>query len=243
MDEMTILFFSFVVCGGLIIYFIDHYWKESKQRVKRRLKAEAWEEERAKKAIVALQIIDGVFTRICDSWSPPEGRMDIVLHRYASEQQILWAHQQWPADWDMHVDSCDIWVANDCLYLLEPKESILRRAQSLPQLYDTTDKAAKNIINRAIPLGNIHYYKLKGEMVRTTHIVGGGNATYTGVTVNGIGFGEVKRDPMVVLPSTYDHRYIVFYYKNAEGEPLQTIYFGADSLDALIRTIPQFERQ
>lgn len=165
---------------------------------------------------------------------------NIIRSRNANELEKL--KNILPDEWTNCSDRFECWTKDNALYIILPKDDALTKARHAPAAYNTQEKICSAFAHWAIPFDNIHYYKVVGNVFQTEKVVGGGNASYTGVSVNGIGFGELKHDPVITRSEIKDSRYVVLYYRDNAESPLQTIYFCYDSLDTLIRLIPQFEK-
>lgn len=179
---------------------------------------------------------------LCQEWQRPDHSLTVDLLAVNSEKELQSLQQQLPEQWCAWPTTCSCWVNNSILYILETFDSCVSKAKLSPDLYATLEMAQDRIKHISIPLDATHYYKAKGDIIRSQRTVVHENTSYSGISVNGISFGEVKTTPALTLSKILDMRYIVLYYQVHDKDELQSLYFGYDSLDSLIRIIPQHER-
>ncbi len=198
--------------------------------------------ERQNEYDLVAPMIASFYSSLMNTWCDPKIKLTAKVIRAKNASELEKIKEVLPDEWSTWADICDCWIGENKLYILLPLSQALATAYESPFAYNTKDKICNGFPHWAIPFENIHYYKAVGDVLHTEKIVGGGNVSYTGVSVNGIGFGEIKHDPITTLSELHDSRYIVLYYRNDAESPLQTIYFCYDSLDALVRLIPQYEK-
>lgn len=182
------------------------------------------------------------YAEICENWHRPDDPLSADRLRFQTEADLQHAQATLPNEWFMWADNCDCWLCNEMLYFLEQFSSIKESAENFPEQFDTEEKIESSLFHISIPLENIHYFKENGELIRSQRTVLPASTSYTGVSVNGIGFGDVTHTPEVTVPRLLDSRYVTLYYRIEGKSALQTLYFGHDSLETLIRLIPQFEK-
>ena len=107
----------------------------------------------------------------------------------------------------------------------------------MPNYFNTEDDSLRNVWRKYIPFSNILFFTVIGDVSHTS-TVSGGDATYHGVNVNGIGFGEWKVDPIQIQHKDHDNRMVALIYKDY-GEEC-SLFFPIDSLPKLRTLIPQF---
>lgn len=198
--------------------------------------------EREREYNLVIPMIDEFYAAILATWQMPSNTLIAGVIRAKSANDLGSLKEILPNEWTTWADDCNCWTAEDTLYIVLPQSEALAKAKNTPAAYNTEEKICSAFPHWAIPFDCIRYYKAVGDVIQTERIVGGGNVSYTGVSVNGIGFGELKHDPVISAPEIQDDRYIVLYYQEDAEKPLQTIYFCYDALNTLIRLIPQFER-
>lgn len=199
------------------------------------------EELREQRYTAVAPIVEDFYSSILSKWEDADHKMTVDVIRAKSADELSRLQAILPNEWPTWADSCDCWIKNNVLFILLPRNQALENAHNTPEVYASVDKISENIPHWAIPLDRIHHYIAMGELIRTEKVIGG-DVSYTGVSVNGIEFGEIKQDPAIKVPEIYDSRYVVLYYQDHKDCPLQTIYFCYDSLDTLIRLIPQYQR-
>lgn len=249
MGALGTLLLTIVLVAG--VYFCIHYFgeKHSREDINKILeeydaRKKAEENVRMRQYTDSVEIhLNDFYSSMIVQWNKPQNPLTVDILRYKSEKEIAHAQSSIPNEWFLFADSCDCWIFNDTLCILEQMEVASEKAKSYPESFDSTDKIGENIIHISIPLPNIHYFKSNGMLTRSERTVVPGSVSYTGVSVNGIGFGEVKHTPELTVPDLKDSRYITLYYHVEETDELQALYLGYDSLDTLIRVFPQFEKQ
>ena len=243
--EIVLTILLTIIVYGMINFLGQRHANKEKKKILDDFvaKQEIIKQERLEKyGAIAEKPLHDFYTSISDSWKKPETAMYADLLIYASEQEIQKAQIMQPDNWFNWKKECFCWKSDDTLYILQTLPSIESNAKESPDLYSTEDRISKQVSHIAIPLGNIHHFIQKGQLTRSTRTVVNGGVSYTGVNVNGIGFGEVTHTPSIDVPDIKDSRYIILYYRVSGKNELQTLYFGADSLDTLIRIIPEYER-
>lgn len=237
-----------------IILLFLFYWGIRKlgskisQKQTEKIFAEYEERERQRdidlqhKFTLVAPMIESFYTTLMSEYPKPDCILSVNIIRARNTNDLETLKNNLPDEWSTCTDHFDCWIKDDVLYIILPKDEALAKARNTPAAYDTDEKICNAFRHWAIPFDSILYYKAVGEVIQTERIVGGGNISYTGVSVNGIGFGELKHDPVITAPEIHDDRYVVLYYQEDAEKPLQTIYFCYDALDTLIRLIPQFER-
>lgn len=91
---------------------------------------------------------------------------------------------------------------------------------------------------KGIALSDIQYIRTGGRVFDSVSQVSGGSGGYLGVSVGGIGFGELKYKPAVYKTETHDSRTVDLYFTNNGGE-VERIPFTHGSLEALLKVIPE----
>lgn len=182
------------------------------------------------------------YTNLYTEWRKPNQATVVTLLRFRAQSDLNHAQVTLPDEWMLWSDSCLCWANCNTLYLLMDKDRAIEQAKQRPAHYGNMDMIATQVPHKAIPFENIHYYKVCGELFQYTETLHTGGMSYSGASVNGIGFGEVSYTPPVTAQKKNDKRYIVLYYQEENQAELQTLYFPYDALDTLIRVIPQFEK-
>lgn len=246
MDAVITLFlvFAFVIAGALLLIFVSGTLMKHSQN-----KLESCRKEvdflNAQRELRYLNDIEPILIQthqaLCAKWHRPAHFLTVDILAVNSEKELYALQQQLPEQWCAWPTVCSCWVNDNILYILETFDSSVSKARLSPDLYVTLETAQEQIQHIAIPLTSIYYYKAKGDIIRSQKTVVPESTSYSGVSVNGIGFGEVKTTPALTLPEIRDTRYIVLYYRVRGKEELQTLYFRYDSLDTLVRIIPQYE--
>lgn len=198
--------------------------------------------ERQKEYDLVAPMIESFYSSLMNTWHEPEIKLSAKVIRAKNASDLASIKEILPDEWSTWADNCDCWIGENTLYILLPLRQALAMAHESPFAYNTKDKICNSFPHWAIPFENIHYYQAAGDVLHTEKIVGGGNISYTGVSVNGIGFGEIKHDPITTSSELHDSRYVVLYYRDDAAHPMQTIYLCYDSLDTLVRLIPQYEK-
>ena len=198
--------------------------------------------ERERDYDLVAPLVENFYSSILTERKTSNNMFSVKVIRAKTANDLEKVKEILPDEWTSCADDCECWVKDDVLYILLPKSQALVNAHNTPTAYNTEEKICSAVPHWVIPFGNIHYYKVVGNVFHTKKVVGGGNVSYTGVSVNGIGFGELKHDPVITMSEINDSRYVVLYYRDNAESPLQTVYFCYDSLDTLIRLIPQFEK-
>lgn len=198
--------------------------------------------EREREYALVDPLVENFYSSILTEWKKSNDILSVKVIRAKTANDLEKVKEILPDEWTSWADDCDCWIKDDVLYILLSQRQALTNARSTPTAYNTEEKIRSSFPHWAIPFDNIHYYKVVGNVFQTEKVVGGGNASYTGVSVNGIGFGELQHDPVITMSEINDSRYVVLYYRDNAESPLQTVYFCYDSLDTLIRLIPQFEK-
>ena len=183
------------------------------------------------------------YNRLIREWQMPDKPLVVELLRFKSEEEIKHFQVQLPDEWFRWADECYCWRKGNYFYLLKTKDSAETLAKQNPDQWDTVDKIKEHVIHITIPVKDIYGFSANGAFHHSVRTVGSGNITYTGVSVNGIGFGEIKQDPTFVLPDVKDTRYItLFYYAGESHTELQTLYLGGESIETLTRILPEYKR-
>lgn len=198
--------------------------------------------ERQHQFTLVATMIEDFYDTLLSEYPKPDCILSANIIRARNTNDLETLKNILPDEWLTCTDRFDCWIKDNVLYIILPKDEALAKARNTPAAYNTDEKICSAFRHWAIPFDSILYYKAVGDIFRTERIIGGGNISYTGVSVNGIGFGELKHDPVITMSEINDSRYVVLYYQDNAENPLQTIYFCYDSLDTLIRLIPQFEK-
>lgn len=247
MDAVLILIivFALVIGGSLLVIFLN---KVIAKIVKDPL-AKLREEIDMQNAAIIQRYFDSVapvlqstYQDFCDEMGKPESTLTLDVLTVTNERELQEIQEKLPEQWSNWPDICHCWVKDNTFHILETLASIEEKAKRSPDTYDTPEKIKKRLKNIAIPLDKIHYYKAKGELIHGQRTVLPSSVSYSGASVNGVGFGELETTPEITVPQIFDTRYIVLYYWTSDVHELQGLYFANDSLDTLIRVIPQFEK-
>ncbi len=228
-----------------IIIFKEHMTKKVEDQVwekyieKDKIRIAQRDALYAEKVEVPLQ---QYYNELSASWHRPDSPLPVDRLRFDTEADIQHAQATLPNEWFLWADDCDCWIYDNALYILEQFSSVKVKAENYPSQFDTEDKIESHLFHICIPLDKIHYFKETGELTRSQRTVLPGSTSYAGVSINGVGFGEVRHTPEVTVPKLLESRYITLYYYVDGETALHTLYFGHDSLDSLIRLIPQFEK-
>ena len=249
MGALGTLLLTVVLVVG--VYFCIHYFGEKHSRKDINKVLEEYDaRKKAEENVRMRQYTDSVeihlndfYSSMITQWNKPQNPLTVDILRYKSEKEIAHAQSSIPNEWFLFADSCECWIFNDMFYILEQMDKASEKAKSNPESFDSPDKISESIVHIVIPLSNIHYFKSNGMLTQSERTVIPGSVSYTGVSVNGIGFGEVKHTPELTVPDLKDSRYITLYYRVEETDELQALYLGYDSLDTLICVLPQFEKQ
>lgn len=247
MDAVITLFlvFALVIAGSLLLIFVSGTFIKRSQS-----KLESYRKEidtfNAQRELQYANDIEPILVQahqtLFHNFQLPDDFLTVDILNVNSEKELQFLQQQFPEQWCAWPVTCSCWVNSGILYILETFDSCVSKAKLSPDLYATLEMAQDQIKHISIPLDAIHYYKAKGDMIRSQRTVVHESTSFNGVSVNGIEFGELKTTPALILPEIRDTRYIVLYYRVCGNEELQTLYFGYDSLDTLVRIIPQYER-
>ncbi len=182
------------------------------------------------------------YDELSASWHRPDSPLPVDRLRFNTEAGLQHAQATLPNEWFLWADDCDCWIYDNALYILEQLSSVKVKAENYPEQFDTEEKIKSRLFHICIPLDKIHYFKEAGELIHSQHTVLPGSSSYTGVSVDGIAFGEMKHTPEVTVPKILESRYITLYY-HIDGETaLQSLYFGHDSWNTLVRLIPYLEK-
>lgn len=169
------------------------------------------------------------YQELLRDWNRPEQ----ILHIEMLQDDILYP-----------VCLCDCWVDNIYLNILEQFYTINEKVLEHPTWYETDEKMKLHIVRAHIQLSDIHNFRVCGDVFKTTEFQAGElPSQYIGVSVNGIGFGEVRGGtPARITQRISDNRKVVLFYKEQDSPTLQKIYFTYESYEALIQVIPDKER-
>ena len=239
---LTIFALLLIYCGIRILI------KKAEERNIEKLLSEYKEKEHQRdidlqhKFTLVAPMIESFYTTLMSEYPKSDCILSANIIRARNTNDLETLKNILPDEWSTCTDRFDCWIKDDVIYIILPKDEALAKARNTPAAYDTDEKICSAFRHWAIPFDSILYYKAVGDIFQTERIIGGGNVSYTGVSVNGIGFGELKHDPVITKSEINDSRYVVLYYRGNAESPLQTIYFCYDSLDTLIRLIPQFEK-
>jgi len=240
-----LLVFAFVIAGSLLLIFVSGTSiKRSQSKLESyRKEIDTFNTQRELQYVKTIEpILAQAYQTLCQNFQQPDHFLTVDILNVTSEKELQFLQQQLPEQWCAWPVTCSCWVNSSTLYILETFDSCVSKAKLSPDLYATLEMAQDQIKHISIPLDAIHYYKAKGDIIRSQRTAVHENTSYSGISVNGISFGEVKTTPALILPKILDTRYIVLYYQTHGEDELQALYFGYDSLDALIRIIPQHER-
>lgn len=247
MDAVITLFlvFALVIAGSLLLIFVSGTFIKRSQS-----KLESYRKEidtfNAQRELQYANEIEPILAQahqtLCQNFQPPDHFLTVDILNVNSEKELQFLQQQLPEQWCAWPVTCSCWVNSGILCIPETFDSCVSKAKLSPDLYDTLEMAQDQIKHISIPLDTIHYYKAEGKIIHSQRTIAPESTSYSGISVNGISFGEVKTTPALTLPKILDMRYTVLYYQAHDKDELQSLYFGYDSLDALIRIIPQHER-
>lgn len=246
MDAVLILIivFALVICGSLLVIFLNKIIGKIEEDPLAKLREEIDTQNAATIQHyfdTVAPILQSTYQDCCDVLGKPEGTLTLDVLTVTNEKELEEIQKKLPEQWNNWPDGCHCWVKDRAFYILETFNAAEEKAKRSPDAYDTPEKIKRRLRNIAIPLDKIHYYKAKGELIHSQRAVLPASASYSGVSMNGVGFGEIETTPEIAVPQIFDTRYIVLYYRSNDVDELQTLYFGYDSLDALIRVIPQYE--
>jgi len=242
----TIMALVFTTILVFVVYFLIHYlgekhtnkeaqkiWDEYDQR-----KTEEYENQVERYNETVKEHLYNFYNSKSSEWQKPEETSSVDLLRFKTDAEIANAQLTLSDEWFRWADMCDCWIAGDILYILEPISSVESRAVSNPEQYNSNEKIESEVIHISIPICDIVCIQANGEVIFSEKMVISGETSYIGVSVNGIGFGEIKTTPDLKLPEIRDTRYITLYYRGEGGNTVRSIYFGYDSLDTLMQLLP-----
>ncbi len=245
LSSKVVIFFS-LISLGLGLVFMNKRDKHSqairdiehKQRMKKL-------DERLNAYNSVKDIASAAYHKVCDMLRKPEHTYHIEVFANESFQEIC--EQQAEGDWWKTLTRpCECWIdmkskehniGSFCL--LETFENFDAKVSRLPDFFKSDEEAFRNVWRKCIPFSDILYYTIIGD-VSVTSSVSGGDATYHGVTVNGIGFGEWDVDPIQIHHKEHDQRMVTLLFTDC-GEEC-SLFFPVGMLPRLRLLIRQFEK-
>lgn len=147
--------------------------------------------------------------------------------------------------WQDYLRKCDCWIAppqsnqqNGSLVIIETSEEVAAKVGQRPENFSDVECATNAIWHVHIPLNQIIHYSIVGNINATSN-VHGGDFTYRGLSLNGIGFGTTEIDPITIEHQISDDRMIeLVYMENCSAE---RILFQPDALPVLRTLIPKLK--
>lgn len=212
-------------------------------------KAETQKKLNEKKAMYesVLPIAESAYEDIRATLEKPEKTEIIRVLRYSTVDELLLAQ----ADGDYWKDltkHCHIWIhVNDefeslsTLCLLETIGEFRSFVNDWPHVFTDNKDVNQYVYRKYIPFRDINQFRVYGNISQSISVFGGETGSYTGVSVNGIGFGEVQHNPVRIANNIHDNRFVVLHYKNVFDDA-DVILFPISELHKLIKLIPQFEK-
>ncbi len=207
-------------------------------------------EERTRQYERFYPIVDRKYKELCKLFEKPNQTTMINVSKFTSFSEIESAQQECGSSWVGISRTCDMWRTKvmdivDVLYILETYDAVDKNLKQFIHVYAANglnEENADSIIYRKIvPVNDILFFEAIGDIEYRNIVSGGGNATYFGMSVNGIGFGEIKHDPIDIKTISEDKRAVVLYYKNEDGEG-NMLFFPLSELSKLIQLLPEYIR-
>lgn len=204
-------------------------------------------EERLRTALINqnLQYAVTAYAILCKLYNKPENvyQLDVFYFNSIDAIQII---RNDGRSWQDFLRKCDCWIeppqsnqVNGTLVIIETSEEVAAKVGQRPESFSDVDSATKSIWHVQIPISQITYYSVVGG-IHTTSSIHGGDFTYRGLSVNGVGFGATEIDPITIEHRISDDRMIeLVYMENCVAE---RILFHPDALPVLRTIIPECEK-
>lgn len=184
------------------------------------------------------------YQKVCNILEKPvqTHRIDTFLSDSLQEITELQAEGDF---WKTLTRQCECWTEGNAetyvgaLCIIETIECFDEKVARLPNSFKTDKDSCRNVWRKYIPFSNILFFTVIGD-VSLTSTVTGGDATYHGVSINGVGIGEWKVDPIQIQHKEHDNRMIALVYKD-HGEEC-SLFFPIDILPKIQALIPQFSQ-
>lgn len=236
---MAVLFLFGIVI--FVVYVFVEADNNEKQRQQLRIKQAEKERKNREYFEEYIEIpLKSFYTKLELYWNRPDSPAMITRLLAFDEDDLVYEQQIHGQKWRSVLSHrCECWIDDDILYFLDPYDSVKQRAIEYPQTYSTDTAIASSVYRCAIPLTNLQQLIGGGEILYSSEVVSPGSSTYTGVTVNGISFGEITHTPDVVKTSRNDFRYIILEYEDDEFE-IQKIFFTYESADILLNELEKY---
>lgn len=200
MDAVVILIltFSLIIVGALLLLFVCGIVMRKVKDPLIVLRAEIDKKNDEKEqhyAKYVLPVLEKAHYSLCKELEKPNSPLMLDVFAFKDEIELQQTQIKLPDQWSNWPNTCYCWTNNGVFYILETLESVEKRAKICPDHYKTLESAKSQIRNLLIPIDSIHYYKVKGDVVRSERTLIPPDISYSGISVNGIGFGEVKTTP------------------------------------------------
>lgn len=182
------------------------------------------------------------YQKVCNILEKPVQtcRIDTLLSESLQEITELQAEGVF---WKNLTRQCDCWTAVNketnvgAFCIIETIECFDEKVARLPNSFKTDENSFRNVWRKYIPFTNVLFFTVIGD-VSLTSTVTGGDATYRGVCVNGIGIGEWEVDPIQIQNKEHDNRMVALVYTDHGEECL--LFFPIEELPRLQFLLPQF---
>lgn len=207
-------------------------------------------EERTRQYERFYPIVNRKYKELCKLFEKPNQTTMVNVSKFTSFPEVESAQRECGNSWIGINRTCDMWRTKitgmvDVLHILETYEAIDKDLKQFVHIYTANGLNEENVDNiiyrRIIPVSSILFFEAIGDIEYRNIVSGGGNATYFGISVNGIGFGEIKHDPIDIKTISEDKRAVVLYYKNEDGEG-DMVFFPLSELSKLIQLLPEYIR-
>lgn len=182
------------------------------------------------------------YDKVCDVLQKPAITNPIEIYEFASDVELKILQSEGKA-WKYYIRSCECWVLTDseeytegALYFFESPEAFNGKVRANPEDFSDLEASVAHVWREIIPLHNILELSISGD-VETTSTVSGGDAKYLGVSVNGIGFGEWKVDPVQVHHNVHDKRVLELRFIDEDANEVRSIYFPLEAAEVLEQVI------
>ena len=237
-----------IVIVGLIFLVVAIFIDNRNRRVTRDLLNDMAERDKARQAASDQEyrekiypVLKEYYDSLCTAMCKPSNTSTVNLLRADTEEDILYMQAMLPHEWWNWSDVCDCWCDDEKLNILQSFDTLEQLIKNNTSAYNSDYKIKQAVRHFVIPLKDIQGCTLKGEIHHSEKTVIPAQTTYTGATVNGIGFGELKTRPAVTVPQVTNTQYVALSFYENNSNNLRTLFFNSDSLNPLIQSIPQLK--
>ena len=181
---------------------------------------------------------------LCNLYNKQENVFQLDVFHYNSIDAIQIIRND-GRSWHDFLRKCDCWIdpaQNDnessSLVIIETSEEVATRVSQHPEHFSDVEHSMTSIWQVRIPLNQIIYYSIVGDL-HTISSIHGGDFTHKGLSINGVVLGTTEIDPITIENLPSDDRMIELLYM--ENFSAKRILFHPDALPVLRTIIHQFD--